>query len=126
MQSLFAPEENHFLSIDELCRPGIHFFAAREGTQVLGCGALAVKGPYGEIKSMFVDPSARGKGVAAQLMDAIEDKARDLNLDAMMLETGDLLHDAHRLYGRMGFSVRGPFGEYIENTSSIFMEKTLT
>ena len=64
MQSLFPPEDNAYLSIEELCAEHVHFFAARRGTVVRGTGALAVKDGYGEIKSMFVDPDARGQGVA--------------------------------------------------------------
>ena len=40
MQSLFNPEDNHYLSIDALCAPHIRFFMARRGDQVLGTGAL--------------------------------------------------------------------------------------
>jgi len=29
MESLFPPEDNAFLNIDELCAPDIHFFVAR-------------------------------------------------------------------------------------------------
>ena len=72
MQSLFAPEENHFLSIDALCADTIHFFTAREGDTILGTGALKVHDSYGEIKSMFVAEAARGKGVGDALMRQIE------------------------------------------------------
>ena len=62
MQSLFPPEDNSFLSIEELCAEDVCFYTARKGTQVLATGALVVKTGYGEIKSMFVDPNARGQG----------------------------------------------------------------
>ncbi|MGR3501762.1 GNAT family N-acetyltransferase [Pseudaestuariivita sp.] len=126
MQSLFSEDENHFLSVDELCAPSVHFFTARDadGT-ALGCGALAVKDGYGEIKSMYVATRARGKGVAAALLSEIEDEARRQALPMLRLETGDVLYDAHRLYGRHGFSIRGPFGEYTESPASLFMEKPL-
>lgn len=126
MQSLFAPEDNHYLDIDDLCAPHIHFYTAREGDQVLGTAALADKTDYGEIKSMFVDEAARGKGVADALMRQLEDTARELNLPAMKLETGDVLHAAHKLYRRYGFTDCGPFGDYVEAKSSLFMEKALT
>lgn len=125
MESLFPPEDNHFLSIDALCTPDIHFFIAREGDSVLGCAAVADRSEYGEIKSMFVSETARGKGVADALMRQLEDHARSLKLPALKLETGDLLHAAHKLYERYGFSRCGPFGDYTANASSIFMEKQL-
>ena len=125
MERLFPPEDNHYLSIDALCTPDIRFFIAREGETVLGCAALANKGDYGEVKSMFVSEDARGKGVADALMRQLEDCARELDLSVMRLETGDLLHAAHRLYERHGFVKCGPFGNYQANKTSVFMEKRL-
>lgn len=125
MQSLFPSEANHFLSVDALCAPGVHFFVARIDGETQGCGALKVKEGYGEIKSMFVDPSARGHGIAAKLLTQIEAAAVDLKLTSLKLETGDLLHEAHRLYERHGFSRCGAFGDYKTDPSSLFMEKHL-
>ena len=125
MESLFPPEDNHFLSIDALCTPDIHFFVAREAATMLGCAALADKTGYGELKSMFVAESARGKGAADALMRQLEDQARRLELPALKLETGNLLYAAHKLYERHGFSTCQPFGDYRANDTSIFMEKRL-
>ncbi len=125
MERLFPPEDNHYLSIDALCTPDIRFFIAREGDTVLGCAALANKGDYGEVKSMFVSEDARGKGVADALLRQLEDSARELGLPMMRLETGDVLHAAHRLYERHGFVKCGPFGDYVANKTSVFMEKRL-
>lgn len=125
MKSLFAPEDNFYLDIADLVDPKIHFFAARIGTDLCGTGALKVKDGYGEIKSMFVAEDARGKGVANAILRQIEDQARADGLPALKLETGNVLHAAHRLYRRFGFEDCGAFGDYAEANSSIFMEKTL-
>ena len=53
MESLFPPEDNFYLDIDQLVDPQIHFFAARIGADICGTGALAVKDGFGEVKSMF-------------------------------------------------------------------------
>ena len=125
MQSLFPPEDNSFLSIEDLCMPNVYFHTARRGDKVLGTGALAVKPGYGEIKSMFVDPSARGQGVADALLRALQDLAFEQGLSTLKLETGNSLQAALRLYARHGFTTCGPFGDYTANDSSIFMTKTL-
>ena len=125
MERLFPPEDNHFLDIAQLCVPEISFFVARQGDRVLGTAALADKGGYGEVKSMFVSPEARGLGVGAQLLEALETQARAKGFAAMKLETGSLLAEAHRLYARGGFTRCGPFGDYAANASSLFMEKAL-
>lgn len=125
MDSLFSPEDNHYLSIDDLCASDIDFFIAREGDITLGCAALSDKVDYGEIKFMFVSEDARGKGVANALMRQVEDQARERDLPVLKLETGDLLHAALRLYAQHGFSNCKPFGSYTASDSSIFMEKHL-
>lgn len=125
MESLFPPEDNFFLDIDALCAPDIRFFAARSGATIIGTGALALREGYGEVKSMFVAEAARGQGAADALLRQIEDEARAHTLPCLRLETGNLLHAAHKLYERHGFARRGPFGEYPDAPSSIFMEKRL-
>jgi putative acetyltransferase len=126
MGSLFPAEANHFLSIDALCDAGIHFFGVRVDGVYRACGALAVKGGYGELKSIFTDPAARGRGLGQKIIQHIEGAARDLGLSQLKLETGSLLHDAHRLYERAGFVLCGPFGEYESAEFSVFMRKDVT
>jgi putative acetyltransferase len=125
MQSLFAPEDNFYLEISDLVSPDIHFFTARVSDQICGTGALAIKDGYGEIKSMFVADTARGKGVADAILRQIEDQAREVGLTQLKLETGDVLHAAHRLYRRHGFTDCDVFGDYANGKSSLFMEKAL-
>ena len=125
MESLFPSESNHYLSLDELAVPEIRFLVAEDGNTLLGCGAVAIKPGYGEIKSMFTDPAARGKGVADAILSALTLAAEEEGLSALRLETGDSLDAAHRLYERHGFTRRGPFGDYPEDPLSIFYEKAL-
>lgn len=125
MESLFPPEDNHYLSIDALCVPEVHFFTATEGDQILGCGAFKHMGDYGEIKSMFTAETARGKGAASAILDRIETEARAQKLPALKLETGSLLHAAHKLYAKHGFTMCDAFGDYDPNETSLFMEKSL-
>ena len=125
MESLFPPEENYYLSIDELCAPHIHMFSASVDNVVYGCAALAMVADYGELKSMFVAEAARGTGIADQLMNAIIDDAKSQSLAAVKLETGDKLVAACKLYARHGFIRCAPFGSYTANETSIFMQKLL-
>ena len=74
---------------------------------------------------MFVSEAARGKGVGDALLRQIEDQAKIEFLRMLKLETGNVLHAAHRLYARHGFILCGPFGDYEKAASSIFMEKAL-
>jgi putative acetyltransferase len=126
MEELFDPEDNHYLDPAELKQPGISFFTARDDADaVLGTIALAEKGGYGEIKSLYVDADARGQGIAQALLAHVEALARDKGLDWLRLETGDTLLAAIKLYRAAGFTTCGPFGDYEANGSSVFMEKHL-
>ncbi|WP_107497365.1 GNAT family N-acetyltransferase [Thalassobius sp. I31.1] len=125
MQELFPAESNHYLSIDDLCVLSVHFFVVRVNSDIRGCAALAVKGGYGELKSMFVDPAARGLKLGQHLLDHIDLAARNLGLPMICLETGDALKAAHKLYENQGYTYRGPFGGYPDDPISLFMEKQL-
>ncbi len=123
--SMYPPEFSFALNPGQLAEPHISFFIADRNGEALGCAALSNKGAYGEIKSMFVHPDARGTGTGAALMATLEDEARQQGLSLIRLETGDDLYDAHRLYARHGFEICGPFGDYVEGPHSVFMEKRL-
>jgi putative acetyltransferase len=125
MRSLFPPEDNFYLDVDQLAAPHVHFFTAREGNMLVGTAALKTATGYGEVKSMFVLDTARGKGVGDALLRQIIDDARAQKLTVIKLETGNLLHAAHRLYARHGFVPCGVFGNYHAAASSLFMEKQL-
>ena len=125
MASIYPPEDNFSLSTDALAEPEVTFLRAREGSTALGCVAVKSMGDYGEIKSMFVSPAARGKGVGAALMSALDDIAGEQGFAHLRLETGPELESAVRLYARHGFERRGPFGAYEDLPASLFMEKAL-
>ncbi|MEV5716270.1 GNAT family N-acetyltransferase [Amycolatopsis mediterranei] len=90
------------------------FLLARDaaGTAV-GCGGLRLLGPgSGEIKRMYVEPAARGTGVAAALLRALEDHARRLGIPRLLLETGAWQPDAIRFYQREGYEPIEAYGPY--------------
>jgi putative acetyltransferase len=61
---------------------------------------------------MYVRPSARGTGVARAVLARLEQEARANGYRHLMLETGDDLAAAHRLYERAGFRRCEVFGPY--------------
>jgi putative acetyltransferase len=75
---------------------------------------------------MFTAAEGRGRGVAAALLRALEDTAREEKLPELRLETGEALDAACRLYERHGFTRCGAFGGYEENGCSVFMQKPLS
>lgn len=131
--SLYAPEDNHILSVDELLAPAIGFFVARDDGQVVGtaafrrmAGEAATAGrPYGEIKRMYVDPSRRGRRLGARLLAALEAALRAEGIGLALLETGRDQTEAVKLYTAAGYRERGTFAGYPDNGLSLFFEKSL-
>lgn len=123
--SLYPPESVYALDMNSLLQPNVLFAVARnlDGAAV-GCGAIVVTPEYGEVKRMFVHPSARGQGVAQRLLGMLETEALARGCRQFMLETGPSQPEAIGLYQRLGYSVRGPYGDYRDDPLSVFMEKT--
>ena len=122
--SLYPAESNHLLDLDALSKPEVHFFVARIGTRVVGCGALRVApAGYGEVKRMYVDPDVRGRRVGRTILLRIEDAARAAQLSCLRLETGVRQPEALGLYRSAGYKEIEAFGDYRPDPLSVFMEK---
>lgn len=61
----------------------------------------------GAIFGVWVDPQARGQGVADALMIGAIEHAREIGLTSLVLEVGDENWPAIKLYERMGFEPTG-------------------
>jgi putative acetyltransferase len=122
------PESIHALDLEALRTPGITFWTAWEGSELLGCGAIKQLDPlHGEIKSMRTAARHKGKGVAAGLLDHILEQARRRGYRRLSLETGSMqaFAPAHRLYARYGFAMCEPFADYNEDPNSVFMTREI-
>jgi putative acetyltransferase len=125
MTGLYPPASCHGLELGAYERAEITLFVARAGGVAVGCGAFQLHGDgSAEVKSMFVAPDARGRGVGRAILDAIEAAVRG-RVSALRLETGVKQLPAIRLYEAAGFTRRGPFGSYGDDPLSLFMEKGL-
>jgi putative acetyltransferase len=70
--SLYPAESNHLLERISLLAANVSFFVARDADMICGFGAVVATPPYGEIKRMYVDTSARRRGIGRDLLMAIE------------------------------------------------------
>jgi putative acetyltransferase len=126
MASLYPAESNHLLDIASLQRPEVTFLVARVDGRALGCGAVVNSGQgWAEVKRMFVSPGARGQKLGRRLLDKIESVAAERGATLLRLETGGRQPEALELYRSAGFVEVGPFGTYLADPLSIFMEKPL-
>jgi putative acetyltransferase len=124
--SLYPPESSHHLPLDALQRPEVLFLVARDAEgKALATGALVLHGDWAEIKRMWVEQAARGRGVARRVLDALIAEAGNAGVEMLCLETGVASHAALALYEKAGFKHRGPFANYPPDPLSVFMERPL-
>lgn len=115
------------LSVEDMADARTTVWVVRIDGVAVGCGALRrERGGYGEIKRMYVDPAVRGQGVAALILERIEETAAAEGLSHLALETDKDLAPARRLYERAGYSLCPVFGDYPDNPYSVFYSKTLS
>jgi len=126
-RSLYPPESCHYLDIETMRQPSMRFFSAAFGGEALGCGGIWLHEDYAEIKSVYVNPKARGLGLAKKLMARLEEEARAAGMKLARLETGIHQPEALGLYYALGYEKRGSFGDYpTDDPNSVFMEKELS
>jgi len=124
--ALYPSESAYLLDINELEAPWVRVFVARRDGVALGIAALATRhNGTAEVKRVFVDPAARGAGVAGSLLRAIEESALEQGIRVLQLETGEPQPEAIALYTKVGFQRIPRFGQYTNDPLSVCMEKVL-
>lgn len=128
LSALYPPESNHAESISVLLENDASLFLGYAGEHLAACGAIKFvdrDSGYAEIKRLFVAEEFRGQGFAIAMMRRLEDHAKDKGTKVIRLEAGPMQPEALSLYRKLGYSDRGPFGEYPDDPLSVFMEKKI-
>ena len=108
----FSRLDNPPLTPAELRPPGGAYVVGYEGEEaVAGGGVRRLAAGVAEIKRMYVRPAARSRGVAAELLAALEDAARALGYTSARLDTGPKQIHALRLYRSAGYVGVPPYNE---------------
>jgi GNAT superfamily N-acetyltransferase len=108
--------------------PAGRAFLARDGEQIVACGAYRWRGEgVVEMKRVFVPDRFKGKGHGRQLCEALIAAARADGCTTMLLDTANLLTEAIALYESLGFARRDPYNDYPPELMRyiIFMERSL-
>ena len=91
-------------------------FVARDGDRAVGFATLDWKwsslkaARMGYLEDLYVDPEARGKGIADALIEVCAERCRELGMPAMAWQTAPDNHRAQQVYNRTG----AEFDTYLE------------
>jgi putative acetyltransferase len=106
---LYPPESNHHLQLDALRGPEVRFLVARDGTgKALATGAVVLHGDWAEIKQMWVEETARGRGIARQILSALMAEAGGAGVKTLRLKPAWPIMP-HWPCTKRRFQTRGPF-----------------
>ncbi len=128
MRSISPHRACHVLPLEGLRDPAITFWAARDGGELVGVGALKeLAADHGEVKSMRTVHRALGKGVGRVVLSHIVDEAKSRGYKQLSLETGGTqpFAAAIALYESEGFTLCEPFAGYADTPFSRFFTLTL-
>src|SRR5262245_14100661 len=108
----YPAEFIHGVALQELDGGQGFFVLARLNGEAVGCGAVRMLEPgVGEVKRMYVRPSARRRGVARAILGCLEKSSLALGFHALRLETGTRQPEANALYEAQGYRQIPCFGE---------------
>ena len=103
-----------------------HVIIATIDDKPVGCGAMkAYDSDTMEIKRMFVPIEMRGKGIAVHILKNLEKWAKEMNYSKCILETGNKMLEAIRLYEKSNYKVVPNYGQYNGIEDSICFKKHL-
>lgn len=108
--------------------PAGTFLVAYRGEQAVACGAWRRHGDGGtvaELKRMYTDPTARGRGLARLVLAAVEESARAHGRTRMILECGQRQPEAIALYKSCGYQPIPHFGFYRDEPDVVSLGRDL-
>jgi ribosomal protein S18 acetylase RimI-like enzyme len=82
---------------------GMLLLISLDGEPVAIGGVRDLAGPVAEVKSMYVTPAARGRGLGRLLLERLESIAAERGCEAVRLDTAAHLTAAIALYRDLGY-----------------------
>lgn len=103
-----------------------HAVVILEGEIPVACGAIKeLDADSMEVKRMYTDVSARGKGYAKRILSELEKWAKEMGYKSCVLETGKRQPDAIALYQSSGYQLIPNYGQYQGIENSVCFQKML-
>lgn len=127
LNELVGGEENRSQYIPYNALDDIHdVLVAYDDTDPIGCASFKrYDHDSAEVKRVFVQSNYRGTGVGRQLLESLEQLARDKGYSYLILESGEPLVEAMHLYRSLGYQVIPNYGQYVNMAESVCMRKQI-
>jgi len=127
LNNIVDGEENRSQYIPYNALEDIHdVILAYDDVNPVGCAAFKYyANKTAEVKRVFIKENYRGKRISKEIMNLIEQRAKEKGFTKLILETGELLVEAMHLYQSLGFVVIPNYAPYENMMDSVCMEKKL-
>lgn len=107
------------------------YFVVENNGEIIGSAGIAPLENEAEticeLQKMYFLPEARGLGIGSQMMEICLKSAIDFGFEKCYLETMPFMHDAQKLYKKVGFeSIFSPMGSTGHVSCPVWMLKDLT
>lgn len=101
-----------------------HVLVFYQNSEPVACGAIKLfETNIWEVKRMFTIENVRGKGIASKVLAELENWAKEIGAERIILETGKRQTEAIALYHKNQYQVIENYGQYIGVENSICFEK---
>ena len=96
-----------------LDNPRNFVYVADDENRLVGFASFSVRDvirypkPISELDELFIDPWQRKKGIGRQLMQVVEEKAKELNCYRVFIESQYQHKDGHAFYEALGYTNYG-------------------
>jgi len=102
------------------------YFVVEENGEILGGAGIRqlenFDGNVCELQKMYFAPTARGRGIGAEMMKKCLAKAKDFGFEKCYLETMPYMEEARKLYAKAGFQyLDGPMGDTGHYSCNVWM-----
>lgn len=119
------------LMFEEYSKPkSVYFVVENDGKIIGGAGVAPLDNEAEticELQKMYFLPVARGRGIGSQMMALCLQAAKEYGFEKCYLETMPFMHDAQKLYKKVGFEyICSPMGSTGHVSCPVWMLKDLS